>query len=94
METQTEANNNVRDYLNREFNAFIEPEKIGFFSKSNDKLYHNGKPISVHCHNFNNLPEREKQAIAEMVNKAAQLLEDYDGGDDGEAWSGGFADNH
>lgn len=20
--------------------------------------------------------------------------EDYDGGDDGEAWSGGFADNH
>ena len=26
-QTQTEANNNIRDYLNREFNAFIEHEK-------------------------------------------------------------------
>ena len=48
-QTKIGINSNVRDYLNREFNAFNVQEEID---------------------------------------------PDYDGGDDGEAWSRGFADNH
>lgn len=83
-QTQTELNNNVRDYLNREFNSFIKTEKIGCFINSESGLYHNGKPKAIfYC----------LKCFA--INKEDCVCdEDYDGGDDGGAWSGGFADNH
>ena len=75
--------NNVRDYLKKEFPDLRFPEeddKIGIFSKSENKVYHNGELTSRHRDYLHNLSEDTMKSVTKLVR---QMLN-----------SGGFADNH